>query len=293
MENKSLNRFGAAEPSRDAEPPRASGEPAQASTEPPRDSGEPSRAHPSSRLGEPRSLAQRAVERSLAERRAAYADEVRRLVAATFVLIERTGELEPRVGDIVREAGLSNQAFYRHFPSKQALLVAVLDEGIRVLASYLAHRMQAMESPTAKVREWLRGLLEQALSPAGARATRPFVLARIRLAEAYPEEVAESERQLTALVREAIRAGVAAGELPDADPEGDAETLYHQAMGWLQARLLEGRPPDRRGAERLVEFALHGLLRGAAPPAALGAGGRAAPSAWPARAAGKPSQPGG
>src|SRR5262245_65922641 len=126
--------------------------------------------------GPPASAAERAVERALDGRRAAYAGEVQRLLAATFVLIERTGELEPRVGDIVREAGLSNQAFYRHFPSKQALLVAVLDEGIRILASYLVHRMQAAASPTERVREWLRGLLEQALSPAGSRATRPFAL---------------------------------------------------------------------------------------------------------------------
>jgi len=215
------------------------------------------------------SAAERAVERALGGRRATYADEVRRLLEATFVLIERTGELEPRVGDIVREAGLSNQAFYRHFPSKQALLVAVLDEGVRILASYLEHRMQAAASPSERVCEWLRGLLEQALSPAGARATRPFVLARVRLAEAHPEEVAESERQLTALVREALRAAVAAGELPAAEPEGDAGTLYHLAMGWLQARLCDGRPPDRRDAERLVDFARHGLLRGAATTAGL------------------------
>jgi len=216
---------------------------------------------------QPRSAAERAVERALGGRREAYAGEVRRLLEATFLLIERTGELEPRVGDIVREAGLSNQAFYRHFPSKQALLVAVLDEGVRMLASYLGHRMQSAPCPSDRVYEWLRGLLEQALSPAGARATRPFVLARVRLAEAHPEEVAESERQITALVRESLRAAVAAGELPAADPEGDAETLYHLAMGWLQARLVDGRTPDRRDAERLVDFARHGLLRGTATTA--------------------------
>jgi len=218
---------------------------------------------------EPPSAAERAVERALGGRRAAYAGEVRRLLEASFVLIERTGELEPRVGDIVREAGLSNQAFYRHFPSKQALLVAVLDEGVRILASYLGHRMQSAARPSDRVCEWLRGLLEQALSPAAARATRPFVLARVRLAESHPQEVAESERQLTALVREALRAAQACGELPAADPEGDAETLYHLAMGWLQARLCDGRPPDRRDAVRLVDFARHGLLRGAATNAGV------------------------
>jgi hypothetical protein len=35
-------------------------------------------------------------------------------------------------------------------------------------------------------------------------------------------------------------------------------------MGWLEARLGGARPPDRRDAERLVDFALHGLRRGAA-----------------------------
>ena|SRR5262245_11499689 len=216
------------------------------------------------------SLAERAIERSLGRRRAAYADEVGRLVAAALVLIERHGDLEPRVGDIVREAGLSNQAFYRHFPSKQALLVAVLDEGIRILASYLRHRMQAAPTPVAQVREWLRGILEQALSPSGSRATRPFALARLRLADAHPQEVAESERQLTALVREALRAAVAAGELPHAQPEGDAEALYHLAMGWVEARLADGRPAARADAERLVDFALAGLARGAPRPAGPG-----------------------
>ena len=213
-----------------------------------------------------RSLAERAVERALSERRSLYQDEVRRLVDAGFRLIERKGELEPRVGDIVREAGLSNQAFYRHFPSKHALLVAVLDEGIRLLADYVEHRMSGVQSPTARVREWLRGMLEQALSQKAAAATRPFALARSRLARAYPREVASSEAQLTAPLRDAIRAGVAAGELPHADPERDAEMLYHQVMSWLEARLADPRPPEREAAERLVDFALHGLLRGAPLP---------------------------
>jgi len=213
------------------------------------------------------SAAARAVERALAERRSLYEDEVQRLIEAAFVLIERTGELEPRVADIVRQSGLSNQTFYRHFPSKRALLVAVLDAGVRMLASYLAHRMAQVEGGTARVREWMRGMLEQALSPTGAAATRPFALARTRLAAEFPGEVAASEAELTALVRDAIRAGRDAGELPDADPERDAETLYHQAMGWLQARLAEEKPPERDAAERLVEFALHGLLRGRPLPA--------------------------
>ena len=136
---------------------------------------------------------------------------------------------------------------------------------MRTLAGYLGHRMAAVSDPVEQVREWLLGMLEQALDAGAAAATRPFALARGRLAENLPEEVAESERQLTALVRDALAQAGKTGGLPATDPERDAETLYHLAMGWMQARLLEGRSGDREDAERLVEFALHGL-RAPAPP---------------------------
>jgi AcrR family transcriptional regulator len=205
--------------------------------------------------------ASRAVERTLARQRAAYESEVRRLVEATLLLIERTGHLEPTVSAILRESGLSNQAFYKHFRSKDEFFVAVLDEGMRILASYLDHRMRAESEPTARVRAWIAGLLEQALNPEAAAATRPFTLSRDQLATRFPDEVAESERQLTGLVAAAIREGQDAGDLATTTPEQDAESLYHLAMGWIQARLRESELPDREDADRLIEFALAGLLR--------------------------------
>ncbi len=205
--------------------------------------------------------ASRAVDRTLARQRAAYESEVRRLVEATLVLIERTGDLEPTVSAILRESGLSNQAFYKHFRSKDELFVAVLDEGMRILASYLDHKMRAESEPTARVRAWIAGLLEQALNPEAAAATRPFTRSRDQLATRFPDEVAESERQLTGLVAAAIREGHDAGDLASATPERDAESLYHLAMGWIHARLRESEPPDGNDADRLIEFALAGLLR--------------------------------
>ena len=206
---------------------------------------------------------ERTVDRSLRGRREIAASEVRRLVEAALVLIQRTGELEPRVCEIVQEAGLHNQAFYRHFRSKHELLVAVLDEGIALLAGYLAHRMEGARGPEARVREWIRGLLEQTLSPDAAEATRPFALGRGRLAEAYPEEVRESERQLTALLRSAIEEGVASGDFPAADPDRDSENLTLLAMGWLHSRLADPQTANREDAQALEAFALAGLSRSA------------------------------
>jgi AcrR family transcriptional regulator len=189
------------------------------------------------------SLASQQVERTLARRREAYTEEIQRLVDASFALIRDSGQLEPRVGEIVKAAGLSNQAFYRHFQ----------------LREYLARRMAKVSSPLAKIRSFVEGVLEQALQPEAARATRPFAGSRARLAELFPRQVAASEQQLSALLAQAIETAVASGDLLHADPGPDAEVVYDLAMGWMQRKLCAGEVGTRDEAAQLVRFALRGL----------------------------------
>src|ERR1700722_9004517 len=61
----------------------------------------------------------RATQRALARRQAVYADEGRRLLDAGLEVMRQSGTTQsPRVADIVDVAGLSRDAFYRHFASK-------------------------------------------------------------------------------------------------------------------------------------------------------------------------------
>jgi AcrR family transcriptional regulator len=222
----------------------------------------PSDAEPASRdrarLGP---VAARSARRALARREATHDDAVRRLVAASFALIRETGSLEPSVAAIVQRAGLSNQAFYRHFHSKDELLLGVLDEGFRLLASYLVHRVEQAADSEAKIRAWMGGVLEQALRGESAAATRPFAVSRARLSELFPVEVEGSERELTAPLRAALADAVASGALPGADPERDADAIYTLAMGWVQRVLCRREAAPRAEAEHLVEFALAALRR--------------------------------
>ena len=68
----------------------------------------------------------------------------------------------PRVADIVAAAGLSNDAFYRYFPSKDALVAALLEDGTERLHGYLGHQMDKEGDPEGKVRRWVEGVLSQA-----------------------------------------------------------------------------------------------------------------------------------
>lgn len=200
------------------------------------------------------SLADRLVDRSLAERHEAYAAEVRQILEAAYRVVARTGHLDPPVRSILAEAGLSNPAFYRHFKSKDELLLVMLDEGRRGLAEYLDRRTAAVTGTSAeagdrRVAEWVRGVLAQATDPDAALRTRPFVVEVERLHSRFPEEQAESERRLVDQL--AVLLG-GRGEW--------AGTVYALVFGELARHLRSESPPSPEDVERTVRFVLAGIV---------------------------------
>ena len=191
------------------------------------------------------------ASRTLEGRAAAYADEVRRLVDATYVVMRRRGTLDPRVSDIVREAGLSNQVFYRHFRGKDELLLAVLDDGQRRLESYLVARMARVPSGREQVRAWVEGVLEQARNAEAAENTRPFASNAVRLADRFPAEHTASRHRLLDPLRTAV--------LEAGGDAGDADAIYHLAMGRMQDAVVRREQPSTAEVEHLVTFALRGI----------------------------------
>ncbi len=186
----------------------------------------------------PTTPARQVAARTLRDRAETYEAEVRRLVDAAYVVMRRTGDLEPRVGDIVAEASLSNQAFYRHFRSKDELLLTVLEDGQRRLLATLDARMARVEPGAPRVRAWVEGVLEQARNTEAAANTRPFALTGLRLADRFPAEWARSRDVLLSPLRDAI--ADAGG-----DPERDGPAVYHLAMGAMQEALARRvRPTD-------------------------------------------------
>ena len=210
------------------------------------------------------SIAERSVQRTLAPRHATYTDEVRRLIASCLAVSERTGNFDPRVSDILADAGLSNQAFYRHFQSKEELLLAVLDQGGRQLDEYLRKRMAAQEHPVDKIRAWIRGFTAQAIRPKAADATRPFMFPSARLYERFPEEIPAVEwlflDSVSAALKEAKKAKLVRSDL---DPATDGLFMYDLIKNWLERQLRqEPLPPEAeiaKRAEKLEAFIMKAI----------------------------------
>lgn len=182
--------------------------------------------------------------RTLADRHEAYATEIRTLLDAALTVMRRDETIEPRVSDIVQTAGLSNQAFYRHFRGKDELLVALLDDGRERLLATIERRMARADSATQQVRAWIEAVLAQARDPEAAAATRPFALNGDRLAVQFPAETQGSRDRLVEPLRDLV---------------GDAAVaIYHVAMGTVHDALVERRTPARAEVDAVVEFALKG-----------------------------------
>jgi AcrR family transcriptional regulator len=217
-------------------------------------------------------LARRAAERAIAGRQAEIEGEMRRIVDRTLALIERTGTVDPSLREILAETGLSTQAFYRHFRSKDELLLVLLDDGRRQLVSYLEHRMATVDEPQQKVGEWVRGVLAQGTNETAACRTRPFVASEDRLAQTFPAEHAASVDLLIDLLVTVI-ANVGAGR-GDADARADAAAVYELAFGRLRHHLVRGTKPTDTEIDHLVSFSLGGIGQAVKGAVAPGIGGR-------------------
>lgn len=67
-----------------------------------------------------------------------HGDLRRALVAAALTLLEEAGPEALSLRDVARRVGVSHNAPYRHFPTRQALLAAVAAEGFAALSTRLA-----------------------------------------------------------------------------------------------------------------------------------------------------------
>lgn len=216
------------------------------------------RAAPAAELRE-RPLVQAAITRSLSHRFDTAAGEVDRLVEAAYRVIERTGSVDPRMREILAEAGLSTQAFYRHFPSKDDLMLVLLDDGGRRLGDYLSHQMAKATTARGRIRAWVEGVFAQAVDADAAARTRPFLANLARLAERYPDSQRAAIDLAVAPLAAALRDAAKTGDATTSDPSADARAIYHLAMGDMEAHVLARTAPTKREINHIVSFALRAV----------------------------------
>ena len=197
-------------------------------------------------LGE--GVVERVAAATTARRGADYTDEVRRLLTAALEVMRRCGTTSrPRVADIVAAAGLSNDAFYRHFRSKEALVEALIEDGTERLRGYLSHQMAKETDPAAQVRRWIDGVMAQA-EPEVAATT----LAVLSNGSSSPN--AAGRHFASAPLAPLLSAPFAA--LGSPDPDFAASLAAHAVLGKLSEYLWQQTAATVEQREAMARFCI-------------------------------------
>ncbi len=164
------------------------------------------------------------------------------ILRAAYSRLGRNTGSTTSVLDILRVAELSTRAFYRHFDSKDELILTMFRIASERVSSELAALVADASDPADAVRRWVRQQLAVVYEPRRARQavvlTSPEVSAAVGFERAN-QEAAEDRRVMLAAV---IRAGVESGQFPNAEnPDEDARAVIN-VIGGLIAAGIAGRP---------------------------------------------------
>jgi AcrR family transcriptional regulator len=158
------------------------------------------------------------------------------------------------IRDIAARAGVSLSALYHYYPGKQALLAALLHEG---LDAYFALCDEALAEAGRDPAGRLAAVVGATVRYRAERSVASLIL--INEARALPEDTAavyrERERQATDLFRSAINAGIASGMFTTPYPDDARRTIIAACNAVAQWYRPDGPVPLDALVERYVTLA--------------------------------------
>ncbi|MDV6264747.1 TetR/AcrR family transcriptional regulator [Rhodococcoides yunnanense] len=198
------------------------------------------------------SRATAAVDRALERRQRQATADVERILVAAAAVMERVTPAEPRVSDIVAEAGTSNKTFYRYFTGKDDLILAVMERGIGIIESYLDHQMSKESEPTAQIARWISGVLAQVGNPQLANMSRA-----VTRQLSVTQNAEQADLQVTLPLRGLLHRPVS--ELGIDEPDRATDTVFTATLGMLRRQLSLNQPASADDVEYFISFCLKGL----------------------------------
>ena len=212
----------------------------------------------------------RVLERSLGKATQRSLDRGQAFISSALVLLDRSNGDGFKVEDVADEAGESVRCFYRHFASKDDLLLAVLEEAMERYAASIAAVVDSFDDPLDRLAAGLFGAVR--LPHRNKRGVN-VGLSRLhlKLAEVAPAKVGAAREPVSSLVRLLVEDAARAGVVDSIAPEASAYMLMALTATHVLNQTLGNEfglrlPTD----DEHVEFCLHGL-------------NAALPAGWPDR----------
>ena len=166
-----------------------------------------------------------------------------RILAVALTELIRSAEVP--LSAIAKKAGVGQATFYRHFPTREALIMEVYRHEMSQVAEFAEHLLET-RPPDQALREWMHRLAEYAITKAGlANAIRHVANSReCSSTERYASVIAAAQMLLDANERAGtIRAGVTADDFFLATAgiwQINASEDWRPRLTWLMDLVMEG-----------------------------------------------------
>jgi len=208
--------------------------------------------------------AERAADRSPAVQRsrARQMEQATQIVEAARRLITERGE-RFTTQELVKEAGVALQTFYRIFAGKDQLLLAVLENMIAESCVAYEEAAAGLPDPVARLRYYVTATITGLDAAAPGIGPRFVTAEHWRLHELFPDEMTHATQHFTDLVARQLELATAEGLLASDDPQRDAWFVTKLVMAVFHHYAFADSPPDARAVgDDLWDFC-HRALGGA------------------------------
>jgi AcrR family transcriptional regulator len=184
------------------------------------------------------------------ERLAKYQSEKEAIIRAAYSLIGRSGWKGTSVQEILRDTGLSTRSFYRHFRSKDELMVAMYRRDAERVTAALDKAVGEARTALAALDAWIDQNLAIVYDPRRAGHAVALASPEAASADGYAAAFAEGAIAQRAVLVDLLRRGKDDGVFPLADPEPDAYAIHAIVMAHMRARLQQEPGYAREDARR-------------------------------------------
>jgi AcrR family transcriptional regulator len=176
------------------------------------------------------------------------------ILGAARELLEQDGEQHVSLRRIARNIGIAAPSIYAHFPDREAIVSALVDEAFDELSAVVTAAIDKQEDPIAKLRAACAAYMEFAMQ----RSNRYQLAFASRETNAIPRE---SATRAFVLLVDAVKRCIDGGASTSTDPFGDATAIWVAMHGY--AILRPSRPafpwPDSDATVNRIVSALAGL----------------------------------
>ena len=187
---------------------------------------------------------------------------------------------------LVEEAGCALQTFYRHFPSKDHLLLAVLAKTISRSCAELEEATRSMKNPIDRLHFYVTAPLHR-LAEGDTHSAQATTHEHFRLHQLFPQEVAQATRPFATIVLASLEHASARGLAGTDDPAADAQTITRLVMTTFHYYAFSTGGDLIDEAEKLWQFVARAIIVSQTSDVAVATRARASATRVSVRRAGR------